>query len=153
MKQFDVKTAFLNGDLGEEIYMEQPSGFTDGTNRVCKLQRSLYGLKQASRCWNQKFKKFIQLFGFTACNADPCVFVSKRDDKLTLLAIHVDDGLISSDDIKCIDCVLSYLRDQFEIKSMNVGCILGLQIVQRDDGSVFIHQATYARRVLERFSK
>lgn len=66
LKQFDVKTAFLNGELQEDIYMEQPQGFSDGKDRVCKLQRSLYGLKQASRCWNQKFNKFIKLFGFIA---------------------------------------------------------------------------------------
>lgn len=101
LKQFDVKTAFLNGELRETIFMEQPSGFSDGTNRVCQLQRSLYGLKQASRCWNQKFKTFIQLFGFTISKADSCVFISKRSGKLTIMAIHVDDGLVANKDDEC----------------------------------------------------
>lgn len=152
IKQFDVKTAFLNGDLEEEIYMEQPSGFSDGTNKVCKLQRSLYGLKQASRCWNRKFKEFIQLFGFVACGADSCVFVSRKDGKLTILAIHVDDGLIVSDDNQCIERALTHLQAHFEITSMKVGCFLGLEIEQRPDGSIFIHQSAYARRVLKRFN-
>lgn len=152
LRQFDVKTAFLNGDLKEEIYMEQPVGFSDGSDKVCKLQRSLYGLKQASRCWNEKFKNFIQLFGFIACKADPCVFVSRKNGQLIVLAIHVDDGLIISDSMESIECVLNFLRDQFEIKSMNVGCFLGLEIEQKSDGSIFVHQTNYAKRVLEKFN-
>lgn len=152
LKQFDVKTAFLNGDLNEVIYMEQPKGFTDGTNKVCKLQRSLYGLKQASRCWNKKFNKFIQLFGFVTCKADSCVFVSRRDGKMIVLAIHVDDGLIAGDDDKCIREAVSYLQTHFEIKLMSVGCFLGLQIVQENDGSIFLHQKAYANRISNRFN-
>ena len=152
LKQFDVKTAFLNGDLKEEIFMKQPIGFSDGTDRVCKLQRSLYGLKQSSRCWNQKFKNFIQLFGFIACKADPCVFVSKKNGQLIILAIHVDDGLIAGDTDKSIDDVLNFLCDQFEIKSFNVGIFLGLEIEQRKDGSIFVHQTSYAKRVLSKFN-
>lgn len=62
--QWDVQTAFLAGKLEETIYMEQPDGFNDGTNRVCKLKRSLYGLKQSSRCWNQKFSNYLISLGF-----------------------------------------------------------------------------------------
>lgn len=150
MKQFDVKTAFLNGELNENVYMEQPIGFRDGTNKVCKLEKSLYGLKQASRCWNRKFKHFIEIFGFFTCKADPCVFVSKRNGELIILAIHVDDGLIVADNICSIEAVIKHLQEHFEIKLMDVGCFLGLQIEQRDDG-IFIHQAAYTRRILERF--
>lgn len=99
IRQFDVKTAFLNGDLKENVYMEQPVGFTDGSQRVCKLKKSLYGLKQSSRCWNEKFSKFIKLFGFFQCKSDSCVFVSRQNKKLTILAIHVDDGIIVGEDL------------------------------------------------------
>lgn len=152
LRQFDVKTAFLNGDLLEDIFMEQPAGFADGSNRVCKLQRSLYGLKQASRCWNQKFKNFISMFGFNACEADPCVFVSKQENKLTILAIHVDDGLIASDNKQNIDRVVHFLQEHFEIKAMPVGCFLGLEIDQRSNGSIFVHQSAYTKRVLNKFN-
>lgn len=131
--------------------MQQPVGFSDGTDKVCKLQRSLYGLKQASRCWNEKFKNFIQLFGFVVCKSDACVFVSRKGGKLTILAIHVDDGLIVSDCTTLIEGVLNFLRDHFEIKSMDAGCFLGLQIERKSDGSIFIHQSSYASRVLSRF--
>lgn len=152
LQQFDVKTAFLNGDLSEEIFMEQPAGFTDGTDKVCRLQRSLYGLKQASRCWNQKFKNFIKLFGFITCEADPCVFVSNKNDELIILAIHVDDGLIASDSKQCIERVMFFLQKHFEIKSMSVGVFLGLEIDRRKDGSIHVHQSSYVRKVLKRFN-
>lgn len=111
----------------------------------------LYGLKQASRCWIQKFKKFIQLFGFNECEADPCVFVSNKGGQFTILAIHVDDGLIASDSKTNIDAVVNFLRTHFEIKATQVGCYLGLEIIQKNDGSIFVHQSAYAERVLSRF--
>lgn len=152
IKQFDVKTAFLNGILNETVYMEQPTGFEDGTNKVCKLKKSLYGLKQASRCWNEKFTSFIKLFGFKQCQSDSCVFISKRDGALTLLAIHVDDGLVVGEKLNDVLSVIKYLGEKFEIKEMNVGCFLGLEIQQSEDNSIFVHQTEYARKVLKRFN-
>lgn len=73
LTQFDVKTAFLNGDLSEEIYMQQPQGFENGTDKVCKLRKSLYGLKQASRCWNQKFTEVLKGFNLSQSTMGPCV--------------------------------------------------------------------------------
>lgn len=151
LKQFDVKTAFLHGDLKELVYMRQPIGFEDGTNRICKLNKSLYGLKQASRCWNEKFTFFIRHFGFEQSVADPCVFICKRDGKLTVMAIHVDDGLIAGECSRQIADILKWLNKHFEVKEMDVGCFLGLEIEQKSDGSIFVHQKTYANRVLERF--
>ena len=60
LRQFDIKTAFLYGHLEEDLYMNQPEGFTDGTERVCKLHRAIYGLRQASRCWNIRFTEFLK---------------------------------------------------------------------------------------------
>lgn len=151
IRQFDVKTAFLNGDLNETVYMEQPIGFSDGTNRVCRLKKSLYGLKQASRCWNQKFTDFIRAFGFSQCKADSCVFVSREKKKLIILAIHVDDGLIVGEDANEINRVILHLREKFEIKDTNVDCFLGLEINKNSDGSIFLHQTTYTKKVLEKF--
>lgn len=152
LKQFDVKTAFLNGILKEDVYMEQPVGFEDGSHKVCKLKKSLYGLKQASRCWNEKFTAFIKRFGFTQCKSDQCVFISKNSGILTILAIHVDDGLIVGDNLNDIQSVIKYLGEKFEIKEMEVGCFLGLEIHQLKDKSIFVHQTTYANKVLKRFN-
>ncbi|KAK9729049.1 Reverse transcriptase (RNA-dependent DNA polymerase) [Popillia japonica] len=85
--QFDIKTAFLHGELKEEILMEPPPGITTNTNIVCKLNKSLYGLKQAPRCWNNKFTMFLQDNGFKQCEADKCVYVRNQDDDLMPLAM------------------------------------------------------------------
>lgn len=94
LKQFDI-TAFLHGEIKEEIYTEQPKGFEDGTGRVCKVQKSLYGLKQSSRCCNKRFTQFLLKYGFVT-KADPCIFKSSKD-KILILAIHIDDGLVAAE--------------------------------------------------------
>jgi len=73
IKQFDVKTTFLYGEL-EEVYLEQPEGFDDGSGRVCRLKRILYGLKQAPRCWNKRFIGFMEKAGLKNSTSDPCLF-------------------------------------------------------------------------------
>ena len=74
LSQFDVATAFLYGDLDEEIFMKQPEGYDDGTDKVCRLQKSLCGLKQAPRCWNKKFNDFLVKHDFKSSDAEPCLF-------------------------------------------------------------------------------
>lgn len=151
LRQFDIKTAFLNGDLSETVYMKQPIGFSDGTSKVCKLNKSLYGLKQASRCWNKKFTHFIKLFEFVQSEADPCVFIRKTNGETIILAIYVDDGLLAATNESCIQPVIVFLRKHFEVKEFEAKCYLGLQIDQRLDGSIFINQKAYAKKVIERF--
>lgn len=90
--QMDAITAFLQGDLDEEIYLEQPDGFKDKTGRVCKLNRAIYGLKQAGRQWSSKLNEKLEGFGLIKCVQDPCIFYS-RDSEL-IVAIYVDDLLI-----------------------------------------------------------
>lgn len=152
LRQFDVKTAFLNGDLSDIVYMQQPTGFDDKSGRICMLKKSLYGLKQSSRCWNRKFTEFIKLFGFEKSKFDPCVFVSRQNNILTILAIHVDDGLIASESVADIKSVLAHLNKHFEVKEMEIGCFLGLEINRNADGSIFVHQSMYAEKVLKRFN-
>lgn len=152
LQQFDVKTAFLNGDLAENVYMNQPIGYDDGSGRVCKLSKSLYGLKQASRCWNRKFTSFIEKFGFEISVSDPCVFVCNGENGMMILAIYVDDGLIAAENANDILPVIEHLREEFEIKVFELKCFLGLEIDQRSDGSIHVHQQAYARKVLNRFN-
>jgi len=98
ISQLDVKTAFLYGKLEEEIYLQQPQGFSaDGKEKqVCRWLKSLYGLKQASRSWNQKFDSFLTEYGLTPSTADQCVYFNHDGKGLTIVAIWVDDGLICS---------------------------------------------------------
>ena len=148
MAQFDVKTAFLYGDLQEDIFMSQPQGFEDGTNRVCKLQRSLYGLKQAPRNWNKKFMDFLSEINVYQSSCDPCLFFNQ--DRSLLLTLYVDDGLIfaKTDIIK--DIFIENLKRKFCVTICEVGCYLGLEIKQVGD-QIFLNQGSYAKKVLKRF--
>jgi hypothetical protein len=152
LAQFDVKTAFLNGDLEEEIYMKQPEGFTDGSNKVCKLVKSLYGLKQAPRCWNETCTKFFSTQGLVESEADPCLFVRKRDNGKLMIALYVDDGIIAATHQEDIDAFLSAMSSQFDITRCLFKCFLGIQVKMQPDGSIFIFQKGYLKKVLERFN-
>lgn len=151
LKQFDVKTAFLYGDLNEEIYMLQPTGYDDKSGKVCRLNRSLYGLKQASRCWNQKFTSFLKNFGFETSKADSCVFISNKTGNIMILAIYIDDGLVAAKCEADICELLNFLGKTFQIKSGNLECFLGLEIESEVDGSIYIHQTSYAKKILSKF--
>ena len=94
LKHFDVKTAFLYGELEEEVYLEQPEGFDNGSGHVCRLKRNLYGLKQAPRCWNKRFINFMEKAGLKNSTADPCLFYRKHEDSFLYIAVNVDGGLV-----------------------------------------------------------
>lgn len=148
MTFFDVKTAFLNGELAEKVYMRQPDGFNDGTDRVCLLRRSLYGLKQASRCWNQKFVKVIKKFGLVKSQYDPCVFV-RSNGKMLILGIYVDDGMAVAEDQEELNQLINHLKKHFEI-TITEGQFLGMKVVLKDN-DIVISQKAYAGRVVDRF--
>ena len=98
--QMAVETAFLNSKLDEEIYIQQPEGYVKAGEEhlVCKLEKSLCGLKQSSRCWNKAFRECVEKIGFTQTSADPCVFV-RKEDTLTIIAVHVADLIILAKNI------------------------------------------------------
>lgn len=116
IKQFDVTTAFLYGELDEELYMEQPVGFEDGTGNVCRLFKGLYGLKQAPRQWNNKFDQCLKNLGLSRCESDHCVYYAPNGNELTILALYVDDGLLCSTSPLIIEEIVSSLSRQFKIK-------------------------------------
>lgn len=153
VKQFDVATAFLNGDLTEEIYMKQPEGYeTENKDLVCKLQKSLYGLKQASKCWNDKFKHFITIFGFEQLNADKCIFYTESDGEAVFLALYVDDGLIISKNITFMHTILEELDRKFKITVKPLKYFVGVEIERnRKIKETFICQRSYIDRILRRF--
>lgn len=91
----NVKSAFLHGDLQEEIHMEQPQGFVQDPSLVCHLHKSLYGLKQAPRAWYAKMDSLLLKVGFTRCHSDPNIYILQQDDTLTFLVLYVDDLLIT----------------------------------------------------------
>ena len=149
--QFDVKTAFLYGELDEVIYMKQPAGYEDGTDRVCKLSRSLYGLKQSPRCWNKKFKDFLIKYGLHISEADLCLFYCKAEGHKLLIVLYVDDVLVAAQSEEDLHRFLAELKAQFNVTLSTSSCFLGMQYRQMQDGSVSINQESYIKRVLEKF--
>src|SRR6202012_2938371 len=99
LHQMDVKSAYLNGDLDEEIYMHQPIGFVsagDTSGMACKLNKSLYGLKQAGRTWNKRIDSALRTLNFQPIHADPCVYIYRRDSITLIISLYVDDLLLAS---------------------------------------------------------
>ncbi|GBN06835.1 Retrovirus-related Pol polyprotein from transposon TNT 1-94 [Araneus ventricosus] len=109
----DVKTAFLNGDLDEVMYMSQPQGYDDGTRKVCKLNKSLYGLKQAPRQWFHKFQQFMNKVKFKQSTFDPCIFIRKEKGKKIIICLYVDDLLIAGSDPNEVKTVINLLQNEF----------------------------------------
>lgn len=152
--QMDVITAFLNGKLEEEIYMQQPEGFIKPgeENLVCKLNRSIYGLKQSPRCWNKELKSYMEKIGFKQSSADPCIFV--RNAKcLTVVAVYVDDLILVSDTEEEMQKVKNDLAAQFKMKDMGqLHYCLGINIEQKKNGVLLMHQRRYILDLLKRYS-
>ncbi|GKA35690.1 retrotransposon protein, putative, ty1-copia subclass [Tanacetum coccineum] len=153
--QMDVKTAFLNGYLNEEVYMEQPEGFVNPKypNRVCKLKRSIYGLKQASRQWNKRFDDEIKKFGFSQNADEPCVYLKASGSNVTFLILYVDDILIMGNSIPMLQDVKSYLGKCFAMKDLGEAAyILGIKIYRdRSRRLIGLCQSAYIEKILKRF--
>ncbi|KAL0370024.1 UNVERIFIED_CONTAM: Retrovirus-related Pol polyprotein from transposon TNT 1-94 [Sesamum angustifolium] len=150
--QMDVKTAFLYGELEEEIYMDQPEGFVAHGNerKVCKLVKSLYGLKQAPKQWHEKFDQTLA-FGFTVNENDKCIYCKVKGDRIIILCLYVDDILLIGSCIEIITETKSFLKNKFEMKDMGeADVILGIKLIRSTDG-IAISQSHYVEKILEKF--
>ena len=156
MIQLDIKTAFLNGVLEEEIYMQQPEGFVlpGREAEVCRLLKCLYGLKQASRCWHTTFDEFIRTFGFTRSTSDPCVyFRTGPNGEFTIMIIYVDDGLVCSNTPSVLTAILDYLRTHFQVRSFPASRFVGLDITRdRANKTLYVSQPDFTRKMLKRYN-
>ena len=124
--QMDVKTAFLNGDLDEEIYMEQPEGFVaPGKERkVCRLVKSLYGLKQAPKQWHEKFDKVMMSNGFKINECDKCVYVKETQKGYVIVCHYVDYMLILGSKNEMIKSTKKLLANRFDMKDIGVANVI-----------------------------
>ncbi|GJT95192.1 zinc finger, CCHC-type containing protein [Tanacetum coccineum] len=148
--QMDVKTAFLNGNLDEEIYRKQPKGFVmpGHESKVCKLKKSLYGLKQAPKQWHQKFDDVVLSNGFSLNQADKCVY-SKFDasSKGVIICLYVDDMLIFGTDQDQVNKTKEFLSSTFDMKDLGEAeVILGIRIKRGNNGTS-VSQLEYSRAI------
>ncbi|GJW15449.1 retrotransposon protein, putative, ty1-copia subclass [Tanacetum coccineum] len=153
--QIDVKFVFLNGYLDEDIYMVQPKGFVDPKypRKVCKLQISIYGLKQASRSWNKRFDEEIKMFGFSQNLDEPCVYQKASRSNVQFLILYVDDIIIMGNHIPMLQSVKSYLGKCFTMKDLGEAAfILGIKIYRdRTKRLIGLSQSAYMDKILKRF--
>ncbi|KAJ9567138.1 hypothetical protein OSB04_003104 [Centaurea solstitialis] len=153
--QMDVNTAFLNGKLTEDVYMEQAEGFKDpkNPNKVCKLLKSIYGLKQASRSWNLHFDERIKEFGFAKSEFEPCVYTKFSGSIVTFLVLYVDDILLIGNDVPTLQSVKSWLSKCFQMKDLGEAAyILGIKIYRnRSKRLIGLSQSTYIDKIMKKF--
>lgn len=156
LEQMDVKTAFLHGNLEEDLHMCQPEGYEDKTKKdhVCLLKKSLYGLKQSPRQWNRRFDQFIKSRKFVRSEHDQCVYTREGSttDSVYLL-LYVDDILIASKSMSEIKKLKSELSYEFEMKDLGAARrILGMDIFRdRENGVIRLSQTEYLKKVVSNF--
>ncbi|KAJ0392461.1 hypothetical protein P43SY_002015 [Pythium insidiosum] len=155
IRQLDVETAFLNGKLEEDVYMRPPEGVKLPEGMICKLQRSIYGLRQAAAVWHNTIKGVLREMGFDQCRSDQCVFVRRDGEDSVFLVLYVDDLLIgcSSDDMA--DKIKMQLAEHFALKDLgDARFVLGIEVAyDRSKGNLHICQSQFIQRLMEKFGQ
>ena len=147
--QMDVKTTFLNGDLEEEIYMDQPEGFVESgqESKVCKLTKSLYGLKQAPKQWHEKFDSCMIGNGYKSNECDKCIYSKSWNNLHVIISLYVDDMLIFCSNMHVINEMKNMLKSHFDMKDLGeANFILGMKITKTCD-AIFLDQSHYVEKI------
>ena len=149
LHQLDVNNAFLHGDLQEEVYMKIPQGFSrKGETKVCRLRKSLYGLKQAFRNWFEKFTVSLKAIGFSQSAADYSLFTLQHGKSFIAILIYVNDVIVTGNDAAHISSIKSFLHKQFSIKDLGpLKYFLGIKVARSPNGIV-LSQRKYALDIL-----
>jgi hypothetical protein len=153
LHQMDVKSAFLNGYLHEEVYVEQPKGFIDSSfpEHVYKLKKALYGLKQAPRAWYERLTEFLINNGYVRGGIDQTLFVKKNLKEIMIAQIYVDDIVFGGTSDQMVEQFVQHMRSEFEMSLVGeLTYFLGLQIKQAED-TIFISQSKYAKSIVKKF--
>ena len=155
LHQMDVKTAFLNGELDEEIYMEQPVGFVlDGQeDKVCRLLKSVYGLKQSSRQWYLRFHHEVISYGFVMIEEDHCVYIKRSQEVFIIMSLYVDDILLAGNSKEYLMTIKEWFSSRFDMKDLGEANYILEVKIQRDRSRrvLALSQEPYIKKVLERF--
>ena len=148
----DVKCAFLNGDLTEYIYMQQPQGFSTNPSLMCRLKKSLYVLKQPPSTWYAKIDSFLLSLNFVRCKSDRNVYLKLIHGSLMIIVLYVDDLLItgsSKDEIASLKDAMNHAFSMTDLGLLSQ--FLGLKIAQTKEG-IKLHQSKYALDFLNKFN-
>ncbi|XP_058211908.1 uncharacterized mitochondrial protein AtMg00810-like [Rhododendron vialii] len=151
LHQFDVKNAFLHGELEEEVSMDIPPGFSSSETegKLCRLKKAFYGLKQSPRAWFDRFSKAMLKFGYKQSHADHTMFIKGGAGKIVVLIVYVDDMIMTGNDVDEFVNLKSSLAQEFEIKDLGpLRYFLGMEVARSDKG-IFISQRKYILDLLE----
>ncbi|CAJ2654342.1 unnamed protein product [Trifolium pratense] len=151
--QLDVKSAFLHGDLMEDVYVMQPLGYEqEGSDLVYKLKKALYGLKQAPRAWYSKIESYFVSEQFEKCSHEHTLFVKySRNKKVLIVSMYVDDLIYIGNDRQMMDEFKASMKDKFSMTDLGkMKYFLGVEVNQCEQG-IFIHQQKYGTEILQRF--
>ncbi|KAL0549740.1 hypothetical protein IC582_014228 [Cucumis melo] len=149
----DVKSAFLNGYLNEEVYVAQLKGFVDSEHpkHVHKLNKTLYGLKQAPRAWYDRLTIYLRDKGYSGGKFDKTLFIHRKSDQLLVAQIYVDDIIFGGFSQDLVNNFINIMQSEFEMSMVGeLSCFWGLQIKQKND-DIFISQEKYAKNMVKKF--
>jgi len=151
IQQMDVKGAYLNGQLREEVYMKQPTGYKDDMKHVCRLIKTLYGLKQSGREWNIKLNGRLLEKGFKCMWSDPCVYTRQDGDKIAIITVWVDDLLLFTSDHDLMGALKAQIQSMFNVTDLgDPKKIVGIEITHdRTNGTLLIAQTKYIESILQ----
>jgi hypothetical protein len=147
----DVRSAFLDGDLHEEVYVAQPIGFISvgSEHKVLRLRKALYGLHQEPRAWNEKLDDTLNSFGFVRCPSEPAVYTRSANGNQLIIGVYVDDMMITSasaDDIRMFNQEMAKVFSMSDLGLLHY--YLGIEVRQNVDG-ISLSQAAYAHKIVE----
>lgn len=151
--QLDVCSAFLNGDIQDDVYIKLPKGFKEIEGTVCKLKKSLYGLKTSPKNWNDKFHELMSKMSFKRSEYEYCLYIKTNVKSKMYILIYVDDLLVAGTNEKEVDNVIKILNNTFKMNNLGqIKHFLGMNITQNlSEGKITINQTNYLRGVLEKF--
>lgn len=151
----DVKSAFLHGELEEEVFVEQPLGYVrrGDKEKVYKLKKALYGLKQAPRAWYSKIESYFLKEGFQRCDYEPTLFIKAEEgNKVLIVSLYVDDLIFTGSDGLIFSAFKSSMKKEFDMTDLGkMKYFLGVEVVQKQ-GEIFLSQRKYAEKLLEKFN-
>ena len=149
--QMDFNTAFLNADMDVDIFVKPPEGYSKNQNKVWKLNKGLYGLKQSGRLWNNLLDKFLCDNKFTRSMSDNCLYTYFEDGKSIIIVVWVDDLIICASDMALMNSIKQKFNDNFKMKDLGqISNFLGIEFDVSYD-SIKMHQTKYAQKILDRF--
>ena len=151
--QMDVKSAFLNGVLEEEVYVEQPLGYMrrGEEKKVLRLKKALYGLKQAPRAWNERIDTYFKKNGYEQCPYEHALYIKKKGGDVMFIALYVDDLIFTGNNAELIEAFKEVMKKEFEMTDLGLTkYFLGLEVIQGKN-DIFVSQERYAEEVLKKF--